>query len=141
MENSDQYKNHNIVFFDGVCNFCNSTVDWVYRNNKKKDIYYSSLQSEFAAKFLGQNGINTTDLDTIIFYEAGKFYFRSTAILRICKHLRGGYRFLIAFFLIPSFVRDGVYKWIAKNRYKFFGKKETCRIPSPEEKQYFLEKY
>jgi predicted DCC family thiol-disulfide oxidoreductase YuxK len=138
MKNGD-YKKYNIVFFDGVCNFCNSTVDIIYKRNKKRDLYYSSLQSEFAKEFLGQQGINTNDLDTVIFYSSGKFYFRSSAILQICKHLNGGYKLLSSFVIIPPFLRDGIYKWIARNRYKFFGKKETCRIPSPEEKQYFLE--
>jgi predicted DCC family thiol-disulfide oxidoreductase YuxK len=139
MRNPEEYKNSNIVFFDGVCNFCNSTVDMIYSKNKKRNIFYSSLQSEFAQKFLGNNGINTNDLDTVIFYASGKFYFRSGAILQISKHLNGGYKLLSVFVIIPAFIRDGIYKWIAKNRYKFFGKKETCRIPSPEEKQYFLE--
>jgi predicted DCC family thiol-disulfide oxidoreductase YuxK len=135
----EEHKNYNIVFFDGVCNFCNSTVDWIYKNNKKRDIYFSSLQSEFANEFLKQNGIANTDLDTVIFYTGSKFYFRSSAILRISKHLSRGYKLLTIFIVVPVFIRDGFYNWIAKNRYKFFGKKETCRIPSPEEKQYFLE--
>lgn len=138
MTNNKKHKDLNIVFFDGVCNFCNSTVDRVWANNKKKDIYYASLQSDFAKQFLGENGINATDLDTVIFYTNQKFYMRSSAILQIAKHLKGAYRLLPAFFIIPSFIRDGVYKWIAKNRYKFFGKKETCRIPTAEEKSYFL---
>lgn len=139
MEIQEKHKSHNIVFFDGVCNFCNSTVDKIYSNNKKKDIYYSSLQSEFAKKFLGEHGINTSDLDTVIFYTGGKFYFRSSAILQISKHLSGPYKVLPVFFIIPAIIRDAFYKWFSRNRYKFFGKKETCRIPSAEEKEYFLE--
>lgn len=135
----DKEEKYNIVFFDGVCNFCNSTVDRIYRYNKKRNIYYSSLQSGFAEKFLGKHGINTSDLDTVIFFEAGKFHFRSSAILQVSKHLEGAYRLLSLFFVVPAFIRDGIYRWISKNRYKFFGKKETCRIPTPEEKQYFLE--
>lgn len=139
MKIQEKYKSYDIVFFDGVCNFCNSTVDLIYSRNRKRNIYYSSLQSEFATSFLGGHGINSTDLDTVIFYSGGKFYFRSSAILQIFKHLTGGYALLSGFLIVPSFIRDGFYKWFAKNRYKFFGKKETCRIPSPEEKQYFLE--
>lgn len=139
MEGLEKYRTYNIVFFDGVCNFCNSTVDLVFSKNKKKNMYYSSLQSEFAKEFLGHHGINASDLDTIIFYSSEKFYFRSSAVLQISKQLSGGYKILSVFLLVPSFIRDAVYKWVAKNRYKFFGKKETCRIPSPQEKQYFLE--
>jgi predicted DCC family thiol-disulfide oxidoreductase YuxK len=133
------HKNKNIVFFDGVCNFCNSTVDKIWMNNPKRDIYYSSLQSLFAIRFLGEHGIDATDLDTVIFYTDGKFYTRSTAILQITKHLKSGYRLLPVLMIIPSFIRDNLYKWFSKNRYKFFGKKETCRIPTAEEKKYFIE--
>jgi predicted DCC family thiol-disulfide oxidoreductase YuxK len=139
MSRSEKYKDHNIVFFDGVCNFCNSTVDKIWANNKKRDIYYSSLQSEFAKEFLKEKGMNATDLDTVIFYTKGKLYTRSSAVLQITKHLGGIYRFFPVFLLIPSFLRDSVYKWFAKNRYRFFGKKETCRIPTPEERNYFIE--
>jgi len=138
MKIQEKHKSYNIVFFDGVCNFCNSTVDKIYCNNRKRNIYYSSLQSEFAKEFLGEYGINTNDLDTIIFYSAGKFYFRSSAVLEISKLLKG-YKIFSIFLLVPVFIRDAVYKWFARNRYKFFGKKETCRIPSVEEKEYFLE--
>lgn len=133
------HKNKNIVFFDGVCNFCNSTVDRIWMNNPKRDIYYSSLQSPFAKKFLREQGIDATDLDTVIFYSEGKVYLRSTAILQITKHLKSGYRLLPLLMIIPSFIRDNLYKWFAKNRYKFFGKKETCRIPTAEERNYFIE--
>ncbi|MCW3102246.1 MAG: hypothetical protein JWO09_686 [Bacteroidetes bacterium] len=139
MNNMEKYKDHNIVFFDGVCNFCNSTVDKIWANNKKRNIYYSSLQSEFAKAFLKRNGIDATDLDTVIFYTKGKFYMRSSAILQIAKELNGPYRLMPAFLVVPAFLRDGVYRWFAKNRYRFFGKKETCRIPTPEEKSYFIE--
>lgn len=139
MQTQEIHKTYDIVFFDGVCNFCNSTVDLIYSKNKKRNIFYSSLQSEFAKEFLGQHGINSTDLDTVIFYTAGEFYFRSSAILQIFKHLSGGYKFLSVFLVFPTFIRDAVYKWFAKNRYKFFGKDETCRIPSAEERKSFLE--
>jgi predicted DCC family thiol-disulfide oxidoreductase YuxK len=130
---------YNIVFFDGVCNFCNSTVDIIYRRNKAKDIYYSSLQSEFARSFLAEHHIDSTDLDTIIYYSNNNFYFRSDAILQLSKKLSGLNKLLPAFLIVPKFLRDGVYSWIARNRYKFWGKKETCRIPTAEEKQHFLE--
>ncbi|MDF2436730.1 MAG: hypothetical protein K0Q95_1106 [Bacteroidota bacterium] len=133
-----EHKNLNIVFFDGVCNFCNTTVDTIYKRNKTKDIYYASLQSEFANSFLKEHSIDSTDLDTIIYYSGEKFYFRSDAILQLSKKLSGPHKLLPAFLVVPKFLRDGVYSWIAKNRYKFWGKKETCRIPTAEEKQQFL---
>ncbi|HEX8516806.1 MAG TPA: DCC1-like thiol-disulfide oxidoreductase family protein [Bacteroidia bacterium] len=139
MNITEKYKDYNIVFFDGVCNFCNSTVDKIWVNNTKRDLYYSSLQSGFAKQFLKEHGIDATDLDTVIFYSGQKIYLRSSAILEITKHLGGAYKLLPGFKIIPSFLRDAFYKWFAKNRYKFFGKKETCRIPTAEEKQYFIE--
>jgi predicted DCC family thiol-disulfide oxidoreductase YuxK len=132
----DTFKN--IVFFDGVCNFCNSTVDLVFRKNKEKNIYFASLQSDFAHEFLKNQGISNTDLDTIIYYTNGKIYLRSSAILQLSKKLSGIYKMLPAFLIIPPFIRDWAYSWFAKNRYKFFGKRETCRIPTAEEKKYFL---
>jgi predicted DCC family thiol-disulfide oxidoreductase YuxK len=91
-------------------------------------------------QFLKEHGISSTDLDTVIFYTKRKFYVRSSAVLQIAKHLNGPYRLMPGFLIIPAFLRDGAYRWFAKNRYKFFGKKETCRIPTAEEKNYFLEK-
>ena len=128
-----------ILFFDGVCNLCNSSVDLVMRKNRGQDIYFASLQSDFAARFLGAHGIRNTDLDTMIYYTKGKFYFRSSAVLQMTKKLRGGYPLLAAFLAVPKLIRDGVYKWVAKNRYRFFGKRDTCRLPTPEEKKRFVE--
>jgi len=129
----------NIVFFDGVCNLCNSSVDLIMRKNRKKDIYFSSLQSGFAKEFLAADNIGQGDLDTIIYYTGGKFYFRSTAVLKITKKLSGGYKLLQVFLIVPRFIRDGVYRWVAKNRYRFFGKRDTCRLPTAEEKALFIE--
>jgi predicted DCC family thiol-disulfide oxidoreductase YuxK len=128
----------NIVFFDGVCNFCNSTVDTIYKRNKKRDIHFASLQSDFARDFLSKHGISSTDLDTIIYYSEGKFYTKSSAVLQLSKKLSIPYNLLPAFLIVPRFLRDAVYSWIAKNRYRFWGKKETCRIPTEEEKAQFL---
>jgi predicted DCC family thiol-disulfide oxidoreductase YuxK len=139
MEILEKHRTHSIVFFDGVCNFCNGTVDRIYSNNKERDIFYSSLQSPFAKEFLGKHGINSTDLDTVIFYTNEKLYFRTDALIKISKHLTGIYKLASVFSILPGFLRDGAYRLFAKHRYNFFGMKETCRIPTPEEKQYFLE--
>ncbi len=133
----EKYRGYDIVFFDGVCNFCNAAIDMIYRRNKKKNLYYSSLQSDFAKRNLPPEALK--DLDTIIFYSGGKLYYRSSASLQIAKHLTGIYRLTVALLIFPRFIRDAVYKFIAKNRYKWFGKRETCRIPTDEEKNYFLE--
>jgi predicted DCC family thiol-disulfide oxidoreductase YuxK len=139
MDLEEKYKDHNIVFFDGVCNFCNTTVDRIWMNNPRRDIYYSSLQSDFAKVFLKKHGVDANDLDTVIFYSNNRIYTRSSAILEIAKHLGGIYKILPVFSIVPPFLRDAVYKLIAKNRYKFFGKKESCRIPTAEERSYFID--
>jgi len=133
----EKYREYDIVFFDGVCNFCNAAVDYIYRSNKKKNIYYSSLQSDFAKRNLPAADLQS--MDTIIFYSHQQWYYRSTAVLQVARHLKGIYRLPVIFFAVPRLIRDAVYKLIAKNRYRLFGKKETCRIPTPEEKNYFLE--
>lgn len=134
----ERVDNRNIVFFDGVCNFCNASVDIIFKRNKKRNLFYSSLQSEFAKSFLATHSVDFSNLDTMIYFSGGVFYFRSDAALQIAKRLNGGYRLFAAFLIVPRFIRDGIYNWVAKNRYRFFGKKETCRIPNEEEKSFFL---
>lgn len=133
----EAYRTYNIVFFDGVCNLCNAAVDRIYRHNRQRDLYYASLQSEFAKRNLPAAGVHK--LDTIVFYSEGKLYYRSSAALQIARHLNGIYRLLVILYIVPRFIRDAVYRLIAKNRYRLFGKKDSCRIPAPGEKKYFIE--
>lgn len=131
----------NIVFFDGVCNMCNGFIDFLIRRDKKKLIYYSSLQSDFAKNTLKDYNIvyDETGLTTIYFFSDDKLYSQSTAILKILSLLKQPYPFIskVALLLKMSW-RDKIYKYIAKNRYKIFGKRNTCRMPSKEEKAMFL---
>jgi predicted DCC family thiol-disulfide oxidoreductase YuxK len=139
--NDPNLRNKKIVFFDGVCNLCNSFVDHIIRKDAQKIIYYSSLQSEKTAALLAPFNILITDesLSTIYFYEDGKLYQQSTAVLKVYKNL-GGARKILAniLILVPEFLRNFIYNFIARNRYRFFGKKETCRLPSIEEKNQFI---
>lgn len=128
-----------IVFFDGVCNFCNSTVDRIFRSNTSKNIFFSSLQSDFAASFLLKHGLRNTDLDTVLYYRKGRFFDRTDALIEISRELSGIYKVVPAMKILPKFLRDAGYRWFASNRYRFFGKKETCRIPTAEERSRFLE--
>ena len=140
MENRDKDLESPILFFDGVCNFCNSTVDWVWKRNKKQNLKFSSLQSEFAQDFLKQNNLETFDFSTLYFSQGGKIYKRSQAVFRIMRHFSGGWRILGSFLSIfPTFLTDPFYKLIANNRYKLYGKRDTCRLPTPEERDRFLE--
>jgi predicted DCC family thiol-disulfide oxidoreductase YuxK len=128
-----------IVFFDGVCNLCNGSVNFLIKQDKKGVLKFASLQSDYAKKMIPKDVLNRENLDTIIFYNDGKFYDRSSAVLKICKALGGRYYVFLVGYLIPRFIRDGLYRFIANNRYKWFGKKEQCRIPTADLKERFLD--
>ncbi len=127
-------KKERIVIFDGVCGFCNKSIDLLMRLDKNKIFKYTSLQGEHVKKL-----DISKDLDSIIFYDEGELYYKSTAVLKILRSLGGIWILLDVFFIIPSFIRDFIYDIIAKYRYFIFGKMESCRMPSVAEKALFLE--
>ena len=131
--------NHPIVLFDGVCNYCNTMVNFAIKWNKKRNLRFAPLQSEVGIAHLKKYSI-PENVDSVIFIEDEKGYTFSTAALKICKHLSFPVKFLFILILVPAFIREPIYKWVAKNRYKWFGKKETCMIPSKEVKELFLSK-
>jgi len=136
MENSD--KNKTILLFDGVCNFCNSTVNFVIRRDKKNRFLFAPLQSDTAKKLCENFKINPADLDTMILIDKGKLYTQSSAALRVNLYLGGLYPLLYGLIIIPPFIRNVIYNWIARNRYKWFGKRETCMIPDEKIKKKFI---
>ncbi len=125
-----------IIFFDGVCNLCNGAVNFVIDRDPKGLFKLAPLQSEIATDYLDEGRISK--LDSIVLYEDGKIYEKSTAALRIAKELNGAWFLLYAFIIIPPFIRNFLYNFIAKNRYKWFGKRETCRLPSQDIQDRFL---
>lgn len=129
---------HGIILFDGVCNFCNNKVNLVIRNDKKDFFRFAALQSETGKKIMVDHGIVMPDPDTFIFIENDKVYNRSSAALHIAKHMDGLWKLFFAFIIVPSFLRDMVYRLIAKNRYKWWGVRESCMIPTPEMRKKFL---
>lgn len=135
---------HKIILFDGVCNLCNGTVVFIIKRDKKNVFKFATLQSEIAHDLVISFASNEKDkessnaLDSIILLDNGKKYTKSSAALRIAKHLSGAYPLLYGLMIIPKFLRDWVYSIIAKNRYKWFGKKESCMIPTPELQKKFL---
>ena len=132
-------ENKKIVFFDGVCSFCNSTVDFIWKNNKKRNLYYASLQSNFSKDKLSNSGIKDFDLKTIYYSDGKKVFKKSHAVFIILKSLDGVYPILGKIgLLLPRYISDFFYDIISKNRYKIMGKQETCRIPNKEEEEYFL---
>jgi predicted DCC family thiol-disulfide oxidoreductase YuxK len=127
-----------IVLFDGVCNLCNGAVQFIIRHDKKKQYLFASLQSKEGQKLLKQYNFPLNELNSFILIINGKVYTKSTGALHVAKKLKGLYPVLYGFIIVPKFVRDGIYNWVAKNRYKWFGKKDECMIPSPELKARFL---
>ena len=127
------------VFFDGVCNLCNRSVNFLISKDKKEVLKFASLQSEYAQNTIPKELLNRENLDTIIVYSDGQFYDRSNAVLKLCKILGGGFYVFLIGYLIPRFIRDGLYRFIATNRYRWFGRQSQCRVPTPDLKERFLE--
>ncbi len=113
-----------IILFDGVCNLCDRSVRWVHKNDKSDQFLYHSLQSDFAKNVLKEHDLSSTALDTMVLVSNGKVYTRSSAALQIAKKLRFPWPMLSVFFIIPPFLRNAVYNFVAKHRYKWFGEKE-----------------
>ena len=132
-------QNKTVILFDGVCNLCNSAINFVIDKDKNNTFHFASLQSEFGQALLAHFEKDTSDFDSMIVYENGKIKTKSTAALRIAAGLSGSWKFLNVFRVVPSFLRNALYNLIAKNRYKWFGKKNECRIPTPELKAKFIE--
>lgn len=130
-----------ILFFDGVCNLCSSSVQFVLKHNKKGNIQFASLQSQFAKQRLKSFNLPKDYLQSLVLIESEEIYIKSDAALRISKHLSGIWSIGSVFLIIPKFIRDAAYDLIAKHRYKWFGKAETCWIPKPEWKERFMDQH
>ncbi|MDQ7948799.1 MAG: thiol-disulfide oxidoreductase DCC family protein [Pedobacter sp.] len=130
---------HPTIFFDGVCNLCNSAVQFTIERDKHAIFRFASLQSNFAQRTLSPYGIETDKKASFVLLENGKVYQRSTAALRVAKRLKGLWPLLYVLIIIPPFIRNAVYDFIAKNRYKWFGQQESCWVPTPALKEKFLD--
>lgn len=128
----------NIILFDGVCNFCNSGINYVIAHDKNKTFKFSPLQSQTGIELQQKFKITPIDLNTILLIKNDKIYNKSTAVLCIAKELNSISKLLFIFIIVPKPLRDIVYSYIAKNRYKWFGKKDTCMIPTDDVKSRFL---
>jgi predicted DCC family thiol-disulfide oxidoreductase YuxK len=139
-----------LVLFDGKCNLCNGAVQFIIDHERAPNLKFAPLQSELASErltqaigteatralVLGANGEG--DPDSIVVIEGGKAYTHSTAALRLASHLTAPWRWAFVFYIVPRFIRDVVYRWIARNRYRWFGKTESCRVPTPELRARFV---
>lgn len=128
-----------IILFDGVCNLCNGAVDFILDHDPAGRFAFASLQSDAGQEVLAAYGLSSYDFDSLVLVHEGKVYKKSRAALRIAGRLSGGWKYLQAFSILPPFLGDSVYNFIARNRYHFFGRRETCRLPDPEIRSRFLE--
>lgn len=128
-----------LILFDGVCNLCNASIDFVVKTDKKRQFRIASLQSELGQFILETLDLPADDFDSFVLVDGGKVYQKSTAAIRVMSSFGGLWSLMSVFLLVPGFLRNAVYGWVARNRYRWFGKKETCRLPTPEERALFYE--
>ena len=127
-----------IVLFDGVCNFCNGSVNFIIERDKENYFKFAPLQSKIGEELLQKYEIDKAETDSVVLIEDEKAYTHSTAALRIARRLVGVWSWLYAFIIVPRSLRDFLYRLFAKNRYRLFGKQDACMMPTPEIRQRFL---
>lgn len=128
-----------VILFDGICNLCAASVTFVIKRDSTAKFRFASLQSALGQKTLREEGINPHYFDTVMLIKDGKLFTRSNAALEIARNMDGLWPALYIFKIIPSIIRNLVYDWIAKNRYKWFGRKDSCMIPTPDLKARFID--
>lgn len=126
-----------VVLFDGVCNFCNGAVNFLIDRDAQQKFRFTAFQSEIGQQLLQDFGY-TQMPESVMLVHKGKSYTSSTAVLKIAQQMSGLWRLAYVFILVPPFLRDPIYDFIARNRYKWFGKRDACRIPTPDVRARFL---
>jgi predicted DCC family thiol-disulfide oxidoreductase YuxK len=121
-----------LVIFDGVCNLCARSVQFILRHESGPHFTFSPLQSPAGARLLAQHGFPASDVESFVLVSDGKVYTRSTAALRIARHFKGAWRLLRILWLVPRPLRDAIYDYVARNRYAWFGKADSCLVPTSE---------
>ncbi|WP_456277377.1 thiol-disulfide oxidoreductase DCC family protein [Bacillus sp. AK128] len=128
-----------IVFFDGECNLCNGAVQFLLKHDRKEKLKFASLQSNAGQKLLQKEKLDAKVFDSMIMTKDDKVFVKSDAVLAICRELGGSYKGLLLLYAVPRPIRNFFYTIIARNRYKWFGKRDQCMIPTPELKKRFLD--
>lgn len=126
-----------IILFDGICNFCDSSVRFIMKRDKAAYFQFASIQSEVGQRLLKKHKI-PVNVDSVILIEGGRAYMESTAPLRVCRHLDGAWQLFYVLLVVPPFLRNFFYRLFAKNRYRLFGQKEACMLPTAKQRQRFL---
>lgn len=132
-------KKNKIILFDGVCNLCSSSVQFIIERDIEDHFKFASLQSDYAQEILKKNNLDTSSFDSIVLVDGDKIHQKSGAALRIAKDLDFPWNLLYILIIVPYPIRDFVYSIIANNRYKWFGKKESCWLPTPALRSKFLD--
>ncbi|MGN7823902.1 thiol-disulfide oxidoreductase DCC family protein [Chitinophaga sp. 22536] len=127
-----------IILFDGVCNLCNGSINFVIRHDRRGHFRFAPLQSYVAAALAATHQTDISQMASFILVQNGKAYTKSTAALRVARQLPFPWKLLYAGIIFPRFIRDGVYNIIARNRYRWFGRKDRCMVPTPEIRERFL---
>lgn len=127
-----------VVFFDGTCNLCNGAVRFILRNDDRQRFRFAPLQSAAGRRFLKAHGLPTDAMDTLVYWRKGKVLARSTGALNICRDLRRPWPLLALFLVVPRFLRDPLYRLLSRKRYTWFGRQDTCMVPSPGQARFFL---
>lgn len=129
---------HGVILFDGACNLCNASVNFIIDRDPAGYFRFAALQSEAGKSLLRRHGLPEDGLSTVVLIRGGKAHTRSAAAVRIAQRLRGAWKLLAVFIVLPPFLRDAAYNFVVRRRYKWFGRSETCRVPTPELRGRFL---
>ncbi|PGK51972.1 hypothetical protein CN918_29725 [Priestia megaterium] len=135
----DHTNNQPVILFDGICNLCNNWVQFVIKRDPEGHFHFASLQSDAASTLLKKHRYEHAPLNSIILVDGENLYTESTAILHIIRHLKGPIKTMSIFRVIPTFIRNPFYRFVARNRYKWFGKQESCMLPSEDTKKRFID--
>lgn len=127
-----------VILFDGVCRFCNGSVNFVLRHDKSGRFRFAPLQSEAGQRLMAEHGIDLAKTDSFVLIEDGKPYLKSTAALRVARGLGFPWNLLWAFMIVPAVIRNAIYDWVARNRYRWFGKMDACMVPDADMRGKFL---
>ncbi len=130
---------HPVLLFDGVCNLCNTSVQFIIDKDPESKFNFASLQSDIGGELLKQFNLSNEQLDSVVLIKNDKAYTRSSAALQVLRTLGGAWSLLYGLIIIPKPIRDIIYDWVAKNRYKWFGKQESCWLPTPDLRARFLD--